>query len=202
MNSERPPSEQLTPERILSAAVEMLRRYGPEKTTVRDVAGALGVTHAAIYRHFSSKNDLRAAVAEQWLSAFRAPLQEIVERTALPAEERIALWIQTMFLEKRRRAAEEPELFQTYVKIFAADAGALDGHHERLKAQLSAILAQGVAEGQLKLSDPDWAAHAVWDAVACFRAPHFAAQWAGPSAEPRLARVIHLIQAALKSGAL
>ena len=35
----------LTPDRILDAAEEALTRYGPAKTTVVDVARALGVSH-------------------------------------------------------------------------------------------------------------------------------------------------------------
>ena len=44
--------EILTPERILDAAEEVLRRFGPTKTTVVDVARALGVSHGSVYRHF------------------------------------------------------------------------------------------------------------------------------------------------------
>ena len=43
--------EILTPERILEAAEGVLRRFGPAKTTVVDVARVLGVSHGSIYRH-------------------------------------------------------------------------------------------------------------------------------------------------------
>ena len=49
----------LTPDRILDAAEEVLRRYGPQKTTVVDVARALDVSHGTIYRHYPSKQALR-----------------------------------------------------------------------------------------------------------------------------------------------
>ena len=39
----------LTPERILAAAEDVLRRYGPGKATVVDVAQALGVSHGSVY---------------------------------------------------------------------------------------------------------------------------------------------------------
>lgn len=42
----------LTSERIRNAAEEVLHRYGPAKTTVADVARALGVGHGRVYRHF------------------------------------------------------------------------------------------------------------------------------------------------------
>ena len=67
----------LTPDRILDAAEEVLRRYGPQKTTVVDVARALDVSHGTIYRHYPSKQALRDAVTRRWLHRVVVPLQAI-----------------------------------------------------------------------------------------------------------------------------
>jgi AcrR family transcriptional regulator len=66
----------LTREKILEAAEDVLRRFGPSKTTVVDVARALGVSHGSVYRHFPSKAALRDAVAESWLHRISDPLEE------------------------------------------------------------------------------------------------------------------------------
>ena len=58
----------LTPEQILEAAEDVIRRFGPTKATVVDVARALGVSHGSVYRHFASKAALRDAVTERWLA--------------------------------------------------------------------------------------------------------------------------------------
>ena len=58
----------LTRERILEAAEDVLRRFGPSKATVVDVARALGVSHGSVYRYFASKAELRDAVTQIWLS--------------------------------------------------------------------------------------------------------------------------------------
>lgn len=50
----------LSAERILDTAEEVLRRFGPAKASVLDVARALGVSHGSVYRHFPSKAALRA----------------------------------------------------------------------------------------------------------------------------------------------
>jgi AcrR family transcriptional regulator len=39
----------LTYEQILEAAEDVLRRFGPGKATVVDVARALGVSHGSVY---------------------------------------------------------------------------------------------------------------------------------------------------------
>jgi len=65
----------LTPERILETAEDVLRRFGPAKATVVDVARALDVSHGSVYRHFASKAALRDAVAERWLARISDPLR-------------------------------------------------------------------------------------------------------------------------------
>jgi len=67
----------LTPDRILEAAEDVLRRFGPAKATVVDVARALGVSHGSVYRHFPSKAALRDAVTERWLARVSAPLAAV-----------------------------------------------------------------------------------------------------------------------------
>ena len=67
----------LTPERILEAAEDVLRRFGPAKATVVDVARTLGVSHGSVYRHFPSKAALRDAVAERWLARISEPLEAV-----------------------------------------------------------------------------------------------------------------------------
>jgi len=52
-------------ESLLEAAETVLVERGAHGITLRDVAKAAGVSHAAPYHHFSSLNDLLAAVAER-----------------------------------------------------------------------------------------------------------------------------------------
>ena len=68
----------LEAEAIVSAAEELLRRHGPEKTTVLDVARQLGVSHGSVYRHFPSKAALREAVILRWLDQVRDDLAAAV----------------------------------------------------------------------------------------------------------------------------
>ena len=91
----------LTREEILDAAEEVLRRYGPAKANVVDVARALNVSHGSVYRHFPSKAALREAVAERWLESVAQPLDEITD-----ARE----WFDTLIATKRSRAQQDPEL--------------------------------------------------------------------------------------------
>src|SRR5437764_9398230 len=85
----------LTSEQILEAAQDTLRRFGPAKTTVVDVARALGVSHGSVYRHFPTKAALRDAVVDRWLQRLHPPLAAVADREG-PAPERVRELLQTL----------------------------------------------------------------------------------------------------------
>ncbi|MCC4820663.1 TetR/AcrR family transcriptional regulator, partial [Vibrio lentus] len=68
-------------EKILDASEIVLRKFGPRKTTVVDVARALDVSHGTVYRHFATKAELHEAITLRWLERVTAPLTEITHRS-------------------------------------------------------------------------------------------------------------------------
>ena len=127
-------TETLTAERILGAAEEVLRRYGPAKANVVDVARALGVSHGSVYRHFPSKAALRDAVTARWLESISTPLAAIASDEG-PAPERLQRWLDGLVDAKRRKALEDPELFATYIELTAEAREAL-----RFSVRISLLL--------------------------------------------------------------
>ncbi len=192
----------LTRERIVEAAEALLRRHGPAKTTVVDVARALGMSHANIYRHFASKAALRDAVAERWLHSISAPLADVA--AAGPAPARLEAWVLALAAAKRRKVLDDPELFATYHALAEAAREVVEAHVAELRGQLAAIVRAGVEAGEFAAADPDEAAAAVFDATARFHHPHLVREGAGlePAAEERaLRRVVALLAAGLRAGA-
>jgi AcrR family transcriptional regulator len=168
----------LTPERILAAAEDTVRRYGPAKATVVDVARALGVSHGSVYRHFASKAALRDAVAERWLHRVAVPLVEITG-SGEPASTRLRRWLEGLIAYKQRLAREDPELFATYVTLAMEARTVVQAHVDELCGQLERILASGVAGGEFAVADPAGTARAIFDATARYHHPAHAAEWAG-----------------------
>jgi AcrR family transcriptional regulator len=151
----------LTRERILSAAEEVIRRFGPGKATVVDVARALGVSHAAVYQHVASKAELR----------------QLVVAGSGPAPQRLRRLFDTLSATKRRRAAEDPELFAAY-RTLAGDSQAVrNAHVDELVALAAAIIRAGVKEGTFRKVDPIAAGRAVLWATARFHHPVHAGEW-------------------------
>jgi AcrR family transcriptional regulator len=146
---------------ILAAAVAVMAEHGYHGTTVREIAIRAGVSPAALYHHFASKQQVLATIMERGIEAL---LQRT--RTALDAAGedpvdrlRALVEVQVLFhLEDQRgtllgtselRALEEPVRSTHRAK--------------RLQQQrlFDAVVADGVAHGVFTTSQPEEAARAI-----------------------------------------
>jgi AcrR family transcriptional regulator len=166
----------LTREQILDAAEDVLRRYGPAKANVVDVARALNVSHGSVYRHFPSKAALREAVAERFLDSMSAPLAGITD-----ARE----WFETLMATKRSRALQDPELFATYVNLAHESGDVVHRHVDHLIQSLATIV-----------GDPT-TARALILATARFHDPRHAASWGEPGIDDDFEAVWELLAQAI-----
>ena len=188
----------LTPERILEATEEVLRRYGLAKATVVDVARALDVSHGSVYRHFPSKASLRQAVAKRWLDRANAPLQKIAETTG-PAPARLEKWLRTMIDIKYKKVIEDPEMFATYLTLAREACEAVRAHKERLVDQVAHIISEGVKQGAFQVADVKVAARAVFDATTRYHHPAHSDEWKDPARPARVDALLGLLLRGLEA---
>jgi AcrR family transcriptional regulator len=183
----------LTPESILAAAEDVLRRFGPAKATVVDVARALGVSHGTVYRHFPSKAALREAVTQRWLDRAHAALPAVAAGPQ-PPPQRLRTWLETLFAAKQAKALDDPELFATYT-VLAGESSALIGEHVHgLELQLAGIIAEGQDLRVFASAvDSGVLAHAVFQATAHFHDPVYAPTWSEPTASRDLSALVDLL---------
>ncbi|WP_066942539.1 TetR family transcriptional regulator [Streptomyces lushanensis] len=219
-------TENLTAERILEATEEVLRRYGPAKATVLDVARVLGVSHGSVYRHFRTKAALREAVTARWLSRTEVALARITEgarkpdpepeagpvtepgteaeagpdagRAPGPAPEKLRDWLLTLFDTKRHKAGDDPELFATFSVLIDESSGVVDAHLTELTRQLTRIVEEGVRAGEFVAVDPAATAGAVFAATARFHDPAYAAEWQKPTIDDQFSAVCDLLLRGLR----
>jgi AcrR family transcriptional regulator len=52
------PGEKGTKEKIFDAAVDLFAEKGYDRVSIRDIGRAVGITEAAVYRHYSSKDEI------------------------------------------------------------------------------------------------------------------------------------------------
>jgi AcrR family transcriptional regulator len=197
---------QETRERILKAAADLLRRHGPAKTSVVDVARALDMSHANVYRHFASKAELQDAVADRWLKAISGPLEAIAHGKGPHAKQRASTrleeWVLALAAAKQRKVLDDPELFATYHAVALAARDVAEAHVQELRDQVAAIIRDGIAQREFKVDDPEAAARAVLNATTRFHHPHHVKEAAGRIDQAEIRTMLKLVLAGLRSGAL
>lgn len=189
----------LTAEAILGAAEDQIRRYGPTKATVMDVARALGVSHAAVYKHFSSKQQLREAVVSRWLDPHRDALASIAADDAIAPPSRLRQWLTSMLTAKQAKAREDPELFAAYALLAAGSSTIAQEHVTDLHAQLSMIISDGIRHQTFAAADPAATARAVYDATTRFHHLAHANDWQAPDTVAELNAVCDLLLTGLQA---
>jgi AcrR family transcriptional regulator len=193
-----PTTQALTAERILEATEEVLRRHGPAKATVVDVARALGVSHGSVYRHFRTKAALREAVTKRWLDRTAEALSGIVDAADRDPESRLRDWLAGLFAAKRRKASADPELFATYSVLVTEYGGVVSDHLAELTGQLTRIVQAGVDTGAFTTSDALTSATAVFQATGRFHDPGYAKEWERPGAQGEFEAVVDLLVRGLR----
>jgi AcrR family transcriptional regulator len=188
----------LTPERILEATEDVLRRFGLAKATVVDVARALDVSHGSVYRHFPSKASLRQAVAKRWLDRANAPLEKIAEASG-PAPARLERWLRTMFEIKYKKVTDDPEMFATYLTLAQEACEVVKAHKERLVSQVADILSDGVKQGEFEVTDVKASARAVFDATVRYHHPAHSDEWSDPQLPARIDALLALLLKGLEA---
>jgi AcrR family transcriptional regulator len=191
-------AETLTRDRVLDAAEDTLRRFGPGKTTVVDVARALGVSHGTVYRHFASKADLLDAVLARWLSRINPPLAEIAAQDG-PATDRLRRLLVTLMAFKQEKARTDPDLFAAYGLVSASARAVVLEHVGELNALVARIVADGMDRGEFAPGDPSLVAAAVWAATSRFHHPAHAAEWLGESEQATFEAVWQLLLSGLSA---
>ncbi|RZT23755.1 TetR family transcriptional regulator [Fictibacillus sp. BK138] len=186
----------LTREQILNTTEQVLRRFGLDKTSVVDVARALGVSHGTLYRHFSSKAALKEAVAERWLHEVSAPLAIIVENAG-SALEKTQLWLERLIHIKQSKALEDPELFAMYNALAEESVESIEKHINDLISQLTQIVEEGMQAGEFQNADAREVASAVFYATARFHHPALAKEWISPAINHEFEQVWNLLVSGL-----
>ena len=194
-----PTTETLTAERILEATEEVLRRHGPTKATVVDVARALGVSHGSVYRHFRTKAELREAVTKRWLDRASGALAAIADDGDRDPAQRLRDWFQGLFDAKRRKAGDDPELFATYSVLVDENGEVVGEHIAELVAQLTRIVEAGMASGVFAPGDPASMARALFHATDRFHDPCHAREWTRPEIQDELDAVLDLLLRGLEA---
>ena len=140
-------------ERIICVAEEHFRRIGYGKTAVADIAGALNMSPANVYRFFASKGEINDAICAKMMRQTDDMLRAIVLRAA-PAGERL----KTLFIELHRHNKTtltlEHRLHDMVEVAMAENWPAISAHCQSVQGFITQIVAQGVENGEFRAVEP------------------------------------------------
>lgn len=168
----------LTTIQILDAAEEVLRRYGPRKTTVVDVARALDVSHGTVYRHFATKAALHEAITSRWLERVTLPLLEISKKKDTNSKQRLRAWFETLMDIKINILTDDPEMFESYSELAKKTPKHIKFEHiNTLLSQVEMILVDGNNDGSFEIADCASTARSLFFATIRYHHPLHANEW-------------------------
>ncbi|WP_088189687.1 TetR family transcriptional regulator [Desulfosporosinus sp. FKA] len=185
----------LDKEIILNATEEVIRRFGPDKANITDVAKLLKVSHAAIYRYYNGKAALWNAVTERWLANLHAPSKSILKEDS-PADIKLFHLLEDFAEAKRRSAINDPEMFANYIKLAQNSMQVIEKGIEDGINQIKEVIEQGITEGIFFIEFPYQAARSVYLATSVFIHPN---SFADPERKQNIESVVNLLIRGLKN---
>lgn len=151
-----------TRNRILQAAEEGFAQNGYEATGVAEICARANLSKGAFYHHFPSKQAVFLELLERWLANLEAHLQDLwAQATSVPeallemagvvgqvfqaADGRLPI-----FLEFWTQAAHDPAVWEATIAPY-----------RRFRRFFAEMIAQGIAEGSLRPTDPERTAQVI-----------------------------------------
>lgn len=182
--------------RIVRQAEEFFRVYGYQKTTVADIAKALRMSPANVYRFFDSKKAINEEVAIRLMGEVEAAAQEIADSPA-PAPERFRRFVEAVAEMNASRYVGDRKMHEMVEVALEESWSIVAAHLQRLDVMMTRIIADGVASGDFKVADPAIAARCAHTAMVKFCHPRLIAECASADPGPTLPEMTDFMLAAL-----
>jgi len=192
----RRPAEE-TREDILNTAENLFRTRGYGSVAIADIATALGMSPANVFKHFHTKTSLVDAISSRHIEKMVVRLGSLDTAKAAPG--RLLDFVKQLMESHLRDLEENPHLFELVLLTAKDDLQCGHRYRDMLVAELSAIVEDGVAEGVYRVTDSRKAANSAFLALACVLHPVMIANEKADILATRCEDVVSLINAALQS---
>ena len=161
-NPARGPVDHEVRDQIVTAATEHFRLYGYEKTTVSDLAKAIGFSKAYIYKFFESKQAIGELICSRCLDEIESDIRSAIDAVPNPAE-KLRRMFKTGVESSLRLFFENRKLYDIAASAATEQWQAARLYEQRIQALLQEILRQGRESGDFERKTPlDEAAAAIF----------------------------------------
>ncbi|MEL6233436.1 MAG: TetR/AcrR family transcriptional regulator [Pseudomonadota bacterium] len=144
--------------KIVETAERLFRQFGYKKTTVADIAEAMGMSTANIYRFFASKGAITEAVTRKVIQDHAMLVQAAVTEPGLSAKDKLAAFVRVSFAHIRERCLMDNRLHEMVQTAMEKSWPVISAHKQAIRELLTGLVAEGVAAGEFDVEDPATAA--------------------------------------------
>lgn len=180
--------DKLTNESIIQTAELLIEETGKAEVSVPQIATRMGVTHAAIYKHFSNKQDLWEAVAQKWFDQNIFAQIKIDESISEP-KDRLKDWLWKFVQAKKQAYLSSTQMFSLNTKYIDSDPYAL----RKVLMNCYHVINQIMDYDDISIEK----AETILAAFSVFTLPNFKEFWSDPDYENRFNAMWDLIELGL-----
>lgn len=195
MNVARRTSEE-TRQCILMAAWDLFRQLGFRKTTVADIAEALGMSSANIYRFFPSKDALTEAICRNMLGALVETARAAAAEPA-DAKARLSALLMSLHRNLRDQMTNHKRVHEVVAVALEENWPAIREFLDNCKAMVAALIEEGQAKGEFGPGDPVMLGDMVMAACAVIHHPTLIAHCAETNPDLEAEAVVGFVMRAL-----
>ncbi len=171
--SARGPAEHSVRDQIVKAAHEYFAHYGYDKTTVSDLARAIGFSKAYIYRFFESKQAIGEAITADCLDQLFEQVRESVEQ-GQDATDKLRRFAKTVTTAGTELFFNDRKIYEIAAHAASENWVPTSAYKERLQRLIEDILKEGRESGEFERKTPlDETRRAIFYALMPFINPVF-----------------------------
>ena len=148
---------------LVEAAINLVRKYGPDQLSLRAVSADVGVSPSASYHYFKDKDDLVTAVGEVLFDQLGTIQEVAISKVKGKGADAARKKFEAMGYAYFEWATSEPNLYRLIFGGFCEHK--MDDHDSKAWKLLSAGLDELVAQGVMDKSARNGGEVIVWSAV-------------------------------------
>src|SRR5579859_1683911 len=149
----RGPADHEVRDQIVAAATEHFSRYGYDKTTLSDLARAIGFSKAYIYKFFESKQAIGEMICVNCLREIESEVRTAVAETDLTPEKLRRIF--KVFTEASLRLFfRDRKLYEIAASAATENWQAVQAYEARVQKLLQEILQEGRQSGDFERKTP------------------------------------------------
>lgn len=170
-SGQRGPAEHAIRDQIVAAANEHFSRYGYGKTTVSDLATAVGFSKAYIYKFFDSKQAIGEAICAASLTSILQHAEQAIADAKTPTEQ-IRRLFSTVVADIARLAFNDRKVYDLAAAACAEKWPPTVAYLDSLRDIVARIVTEGRRSGEFERKTPlDETSRAIVGAMLTFLSP-------------------------------